>query len=333
MRTRRLALAALVAVALAGCDAGLLSDTTQPETTTLQPTTEATTTTAPPVPTTPPSLPQLAPSGICDSYEDAVVSGVINSPEATEISGIVASRQHPDVLWMHNDSGGGPLIYAVSTTGEDLGTFELDTFTIDWEDIAIGPGPDPNQDYLYVADIGDNLHFRPTVAVQRVEEPVPDPAGGSVADVAEIQLLYPEPGQDAEALFVDPITGDIVIITKPLSGGEAVIYRAPAGQLIDGATVELIEIGRFPLASGVWVTGADIDNTGAAVIFRGYNEVWFWNRTDLDFVETFAGEPCRTPSTAEIQGEAIAFAAAGFSYYTVSEGSNPDINYVFSIFD
>ena len=40
-----------------------------------------------------------------------------------------------------------------------------------------------------------------------------------------------------------------------------------------------------------------------------------------------------TPSTAEVQGEAIAFSADGYSYYTVSEGRRPDINYVENIFD
>ncbi len=57
------------------------------------------------------------------------------------------------------------------------------------------------------------------------------------------------------------------------------------------------------------VTAADIDHTGAAIVFRGYNEVWLWPRTDLELTETFAAQPCRTPSTAEVQGEAIAFAA------------------------
>jgi hypothetical protein len=61
--------------------------------------------------------------------------------------------------------------------------------------------------------------------------------------------------------------------------------------------------------------------------------VWLWTRTDLDFSATFAGEPCNTPSTAEVQGEAIAFAPGGFSYYTMSEGSDPDINYVASDLD
>jgi hypothetical protein len=278
-------------------------------------------------------MPPSAPGGLCRSYEDAVVTGTIVNDEATEISGIVASRTHSDVLWMLNDSGGGPFVYAASVTGEHLGTFEVDTSTFDWEDIAIGPGPDPGVDYLYLGDIGDNLHFRPYVTVQRVAEPTPDPAGGFVASVEEIDLAYPEPGPDAEAMFVDPVTGDLVIATKPDRGGTSVIYRAPAAGLVDGATVDLVEIGSLPLDRGVFVTAADIDPTGAVVVFRGYNEVWLWYRTDVAMTETFSAEPCRTPSTAEVQGEAISFRGDGLSYFTVSEGGNPDIHFVFSIFD
>jgi len=333
MNRRHLAAAVLTVVSLAACDGLPFPTTTPPDTTTSAPVTTGATTTAVPAATTLPTMPPSAPGGLCRSYEDAVVTGTIVNDEATEISGIVASRTHSDVLWMLNDSGGGPFVYAASVTGEHLGTFEVDTSTFDWEDIAIGPGPDPGVDYLYLGDIGDNLHFRPYVTVQRVAEPTPDPAGGFVASVEEIDLAYPEPGPDAEAMFVDPVTGDLVIATKPDRGGTSVIYRAPAAGLVDGATVDLVEIGSLPLDRGVFVTAADIDPTGAVVVFRGYNEVWLWYRTDVAMTETFSAEPCRTPSTAEVQGEAISFSGDGLSYFTVSEGGNPDIHFVFSIFD
>ena len=280
-----------------------------------------------------PTLPRAAPTGICSSYEDPLVNGTVTVDEVTEVSGIAVSRSHQDVLWMHNDSGGGPLIYAASLAGEALGSFELNTATFDWEDMSIGPGPEPGRDYLYLGDIGDNFHFRPSIVVHRIAEPVPDPAGGYVAVVDEINLVYPDPGHDSESMFVDPVTGALVIVTKPEAGGEALIYSAPAASLVAGASVDLIQIGSFQLGQGLFVTAADIDSSGALIVFRGYNEVWMWQRTDLGFVETFAEDPCRTPSTAEVQGEAISFSADGYSYYTMSEGREPDINYVFSIFD
>ncbi len=253
--------------------------------------------------------------------------------EVTETSGIAVSRSYPDVIWMHNDSGGGPFIYAATLTGQSMGAFELDLDTFDWEDMSIGPGPEPGRDYLYFGDIGDNFHFRAYVVIHRIAEPQPDPSGGFISEVDEFNLVYPEPGHDAESMFVDPVTGDLVVVTKPDSGGEALIYIATAVELVDGATVNLTRVGSFQLDPGLFVTAADIDSTGAVILFRGYNEVWLWHRTDLGFEETFAGEPCRVPSTAEVQGEAISFSADGYSYYTMSEGSEPDISYVFSIFD
>ncbi len=280
-----------------------------------------------------PTLPPAPKAGVCRSFDDPITSGSVDNKDVTETSGIVVSRTHYDTIWMHNDSGGGPFIYATNFAGDALGSFELDTSTFDWEDMAIGPGPEAGLDYLYLGDIGDNLHFRSSITIHRIVEPVPNPAGGMVEDVASFNLVYPDPGYDAEAMFIDPVTGDIIVVTKPSGGEPALIFRGRGTDLTDGAVVNLTLVASFPLESGTFVTGADITTTGNAVVFRGYNEVWLWQRTDLDLTETFAAEPCRTPSTAEVQGEAIAFAPDGYSYVTISEGSDPDINVVASIFD
>ena len=255
------------------------------------------------------------------------------SDQVTEASGIAVSSTYPDTIWMHNDSGGGAVVYATTFAGADMGTFEIDAPAFDWEDMAIGPGPSPETDYLYLGDIGDNLHFRDAITVYRIVEPTPDPAGGEATNVARFDLAYPDPGYDSESLLVDPVTGDLLVVTKPTSGESALIFRAPAGELREGSTTSLVLVGSFPVDRGVFVTAADINGSGSVIVFRGYNEVWLWERLDLDFTETFAPEPCRTPSTAEVQGEAIAFGPDGYSYFTISEGRNPDINLVESIFD
>jgi hypothetical protein len=319
---RKLLAIAVLAGSAAACAAAGGPTTTMPGLTTLPPVATA------PVVTAAPTLPHPIPAGLCESYADPLVTGTVSTPDLDETSGIAASRNHPGVLWMHNDSGGGSFVYAVDRTGAYLGRFELDVAAFDWEDMAIGPGPDPSTDYLYLGDIGDNLHIRNSITVYRVAEPDPAVGGGTIATVARFDLTYPEPGYDAEAMAVDPVTGDILIVTKPGSGGDALILRAPAAGLADGATTALLPVATFPLDSGIFVTGADIDRTGAAILFRGYNQVWLWARADLDFTRTFDAEPCRTPSTAEVQGEAIGFDPEGFSYFTVSEGTNPDINLV-----
>jgi hypothetical protein len=315
------------ALLLAAC-AGISPQTTSsaPELTTLG---DLPTTTQPiEAATAVPDLPPPPPADLCETYAEPTRRGVVQLDEAIEVSGIATSRDHPGVIWMHNDSGGGPVVFAVDEEGAGQGVFALDVLAFDWEDMARGPGPDPGRDYLYLGDIGDNLHFRPVITVYRIVEPAPNPGGGVVAEVATFHLRYPDPGPDAEAMLVDPVTGDILVVTKGSSGEPSIVFRAPASQLADGTTTNLIEVGMFELEPGTFVTAADITTDGSAIVFRGYNEVWLWDRIDIDFTATFAGEPCRAPSTAEVQGEAIAFAADSYSYFTVSEGARPDINYV-----
>ena len=333
MTTRLKLLVALLAVLPGSCSLTEMATTSEaPELETLPP---AATSTAPPsstVATTPPGPPPSAPPGLCDSYlENAVVLGTVTNGDINEASGMVASRSHPGTIWMHNDSGDDPIVYAVAEDGAGLGAFEIDALAFDWEDMALGPGPDPNFDYLYVGDIGDNLHFRPVITVHRFPEPQPGTANPTrITAVESFNLRYPEPGPDAEAMLVDPVTGDILVITKAASGDPSLIFRAAADRLSTEETTLLEQVGTFALESGTFVTAADIDGTGAVIAFRGYNQVWMWERTDIAFIETFSAEPCRTPSTAEVQGEAISFAASGFGYFTVSEGSNPDIDFVAS---
>ena len=39
-----------------------------------------------------------------------------SDPRFTEISGMTYSQRHADVLYLHNDSSGGPLLFAVDAT-------------------------------------------------------------------------------------------------------------------------------------------------------------------------------------------------------------------------
>lgn len=326
--------AVVAALVLGGCSLiDSATTTAAPETTGTS--ADSTSTEAPATPDPqPPPLPPEVPAGLCESYgDDVVVTGTVANADVREASGIAASRAHPGVIWMHNDSGDDPIVYAIAEDGTSLAAFEIDAPAFDWEDMDLGPGPEPGRDYLYLGDIGDNLHFRPVITVHRIPEPDIESGTAVITPVESFNLRYPEPGPDSEAMLVDPVTGDILVVTKGDSGEPSLIFRARSTELTTGETTNLEQIGTFELEAGVFVTAADIDSTGAAVVFRGYNQVWLWERTDTDFIETFAAEPCRTPSTAEVQGEAISFAATGFGYFTVSEGPNPDINFVASTID
>src|SRR5688500_10478306 len=54
-------------------------------------------------------------------YDEPTIAGKIESGEITESSGLTASMCQPDVLWTHNDSGGGAFIFAINSKGKRLG--------------------------------------------------------------------------------------------------------------------------------------------------------------------------------------------------------------------
>jgi len=83
--------------------------------------------------------------------------GVLESAMISEASGMAASRKNAGVFWVHNDSGDIGRVFAINGKGEVLGVYELaGVLARDFEDIAVGPGPEPNENYLYVGDTGDN---------------------------------------------------------------------------------------------------------------------------------------------------------------------------------
>jgi len=86
--------------------------------------------------------------GHAQNFSSAVRFGVVETLEISEASGLVASRQSPGVLWTHNDYGA--TLHAIATNGVLLGSYTLPSvFSGDFEDLAIGPGPAPEYQYLY----------------------------------------------------------------------------------------------------------------------------------------------------------------------------------------
>ena len=256
--------------------------------------------------------PPLAAAAVCPQVAPAEVVGTVTREDLDELSGLVASRRHPGVLWTHNDSGARPTLTALRPTGEVIADLELaGAAAIDWEDLALGPGPEPGVDYLYVGDIGDNRRRRLEVVVYRLPEPDPHAlAAGAAPVLAEALVLrYPGEPENAEALLVDPATGDLYLITK---GERAHLYRADAGALKHEATLDL--------GVGALATAADISPAGDRLVVRTYNRAYLWPRAPgQPLAAALVAPPCDLPVAVEPQGEAIAFAADGAALYTVSE--------------
>src|SRR5687767_11357942 len=110
--------------------------------------------------------------GLDSSYNPPVHLVNLENQSVKESSGIAASRRNNGVLWTHNDSGDGPFIFAFDRQGKHRGVWRIaGAAALDWEDMAVGPGPTRGRSYLYIGDIGDNLKKRGQIIVYRVAEP------------------------------------------------------------------------------------------------------------------------------------------------------------------
>lgn len=252
--------------------------------------------------------------------------GVVQQAAVNEASGLAAGRASPGVLWMHNDSGDSARVFAMTPQGEPRGVYHLvGVLAVDWEDLAIGPGPEAGRWYLYIGDIGDNQGVRPEIRVHRVPEPVIDPAAPPVqADLVGVESLvlhYPDGPRDAETLLVDPWTCDLYVVSKRANRSR--VYRAPFPQSTTQPNV-LEFRGELPWG---WATGGDISPDGREIVIRGYLSAMGWRRPPGTTVwEALQGMGYSVPVPLEPQGEAICFdAVSGLNYYTVSEGSQPPI--------
>lgn len=249
----------------------------------------------------------------------------ISEPTVTEISGVAASHRNPGLLWMHND-GAPYYTYLVSTNGAVMATYQFATAVDDYEDIAVGPGPIPGTKYVYAGEIGDNLLIRGQVRIFRFPEPLvtQEIAGISNAGETVITLQYPDGVHDAEALMIDPISGDLFVITKENNSFSA--YKATQAQLNSGnvETLTLVQTGSFGP-----VSGGDISPDGSMIVLRHEEEARLWRRRAGESIEAALGRVSqRIPvigEPIEPNGEGITFRLDSRGYYTMSEGVSPMI--------
>jgi hypothetical protein len=327
---RSLAVFAALALIAAGCSGSDDAEPAPTSTSTSTSTSTTTTTTAAseaPTTTEAPATPQAA--DLCAATAQRP-RAIVASEALPEVSGIVASRVHPGLIWAHNDSGGLAQLHLIDGDGADLGSWPFaDAVAFDWEDMAVGKLPDGTS-ALFAADMGDNFSIRSDIRIYRVAEPV-DLIPAEPLEIATFTLGYPEGAQDAEAFFVDPATGELVVITKGRDSDPIRIYTAP-GDSPDGERIEMTLVGEVNLdGASPLTTAASITADGSVIAIRTYAEVLLWDRpTDATLAASLAAAPCRAPVEAEAQGEAISFLPDGTGYVTISEGLNPLIN-VFTV--
>ena len=191
--------------------------------------------------------------------------------------------------------------------------------------------------YLLIGDIGDNQERKHKLEFYVVPEPE-QPTDTSISYSFSVQ--YEVGPKDAEAMFVDPNTNELIVYTK---GREGVSYwlrgELPTEQKELTMTVFHTETRttyspktRKGLAK--LITSADISPDGRWIITRDYLMAKMWYHPEgQDLATTLQQTHCRVPLPLQEQGETIAFSPDGQSLWTLSEGNKPTLYQIELIFD
>ena len=232
-----------------------------------------------------------------------------------EASGAAQSRRHPELFWSHGDTRGTEL-FAIDAGAKLAGRVSVNGAQQgDWEDIANGPCPAGQ--CLYVADIGDNVASRKSVAIYRVPEPEPRDAATKTAET--FQARYPDGPNDAEALFV--LSADEVYAVTKGDTGPIAIYRFPlkAASGPPPAMEKVRELASGKVRHGKAVTGASATPDGRWVALRSPTAVAFFPAKEVlgNGAPAFAMD---LSGLKEPQGEGVSLGADG-SVILTGEGS------------
>jgi hypothetical protein len=175
---------------------------------------------------------------------------------------------------------------------------------------------------------------RRKAVLYRIPEPlIPSSARNlklSMRDVFPIVFTFPRGARDVEALFVDPLSGDLFMISKE-SDGASQVLTASAAQLAAGggrlSWLGELHFGRPPLPGSERATSASISKDGRAILVRTYSSVFLFPRAPGESVMTaLRRAPRPYPSASEKQGEAISFIDDDRAFITISEGERPAVN-------
>lgn len=248
--------------------------------------------------------------------------GKLKSPKLNEISGMIFNLDGSGI-WCHNDSGDQSRFFLINAKGDLIAEYHLEGANfIDVEDIARMSWKGEN--YLCIADIGDNLAKRESTILYLVKEPESDTSKRNqkyviaAEDMFKVTLRYSDGPRDAEAIFIDPVTLELVLITK-----RELNVRAYAVPLIDANTQTfkrnhiLKDFIELPLT---FVTAADVSRDGSGILVKNLLEVYYFPRKNKEHILKALQRPSIKQSYfPEPQGEAIAFSWDGTRFYTTSE--------------
>ena len=287
----------------------------------------------------------LAPAGCSAPPPFAQLSGLIIAPQLDELSGIAASRAHADTLWVLNDGGNAPALYAIGNRGGLQATFRIaGVVNTDWEDLAafdLG-----GRHYLLIADTGDNGGLRKTLQLHVVEEPAALADGllhdGMLQPAWSIAFRWPDGARDCEAVAVDAAHGEILLISKrrrppelftlplrPGNGGLQVAQLVGHVAGIPEPDPEALRDDARQAHIRNQVTAADISPDGRTIAVMTYRNVLLYPRPpQASWAQALAHNPQVHDLPWLPQAEALAWSGDGLGLYATGEHSPAPLLYL-----
>lgn len=249
----------------------------------------------------------------------------LDAVEVHESSGLAASRVADDRLWTHNDSGDEPRLFAFDPRGVTRAFDVTGAEADDWEDVASferdGKG------WLVVGDTGDNKSKRKHVTLYLVEEPRALPPKeierASLPVARRLQVRYPDGAHDCEGVAVDPLAGQVLLVTKVRATDvRPAVYAVPLAALLEGGQAEARKLVDLPAPVPLLTTAMDVSPDGLRLVVLSYGDAYGWSRTkDEGWEAALARAPVRIGMPRRGQGEALCFGRDGRALLLTSEGS------------
>lgn len=260
-------------------------------------------------------------------WSEPEIVGIVTRAEVDEISGLAPSRTLPGHWWAINDSGSPAVLALLDEGGRYLGSVPAPVPNRDWEDLASFELD--GKRYLLVADTGDNGGLRKELLLHVLEEPT------SLEDTPalawSLSFRWPDGPRDCEAVTVDPVRGEVLLVSKkrvppelfrvPLKAeGLQVAERLGTLQGVPQPTAEDLErnpvYGRYRSQ----VTGADLSPDGRILAVLTYRALHYAERRpDEAWAQALARPVQSLPMPWMPQAEAVAFSVDGRELWIGSE--------------
>lgn len=251
-------------------------------------------------------------------FSERVAMGMLNNGTINEASGMAMSLENPHGFWTHNDSGDKSRIFLVDTFARYQMTVNFTNATNrDWEDIAVSKDPLNGHHRIFIGDIGDNNAIHKYSTIYIVKEPKITTGIDTTIDIIQkITYKYEDGSRDAESLMVDPITGDIYIVSKREANVNLYQIQYPY------ATVDTIIAKKVLTLPYSQIVAGDISQDGTEILLKSYKKVWYWSRKkEMSVASALSQSPYETTYISEPQGESVCWAPDAKGFYTISEES------------